>query len=73
LTKGFSVAECAAIRRLSPVTILEQACQAARAAHEVPLEPFREFPFEDCHLELLDELKRRVLWDGNPTEEQQVF
>lgn len=62
LEKGFSVAECAEIRRLGAAEILEHALAAAQSGRRFPSAPFKAFPFDPALdaalarlLELLDE------------------
>lgn len=45
LTSGFDVAECCAIRGLTPESVLEHALAAARSGWQVPIEPLKRFPF----------------------------
>ena len=57
LARGFDVAQCAAIRRLSADTILAHAVAAAGAGRNVPWDPFDAFPFPAAHCRQLEELR----------------
>ncbi|QDU61402.1 ATP-dependent DNA helicase RecQ [Planctomycetes bacterium Pan216] len=58
LEAGFSISECALIRRMTADRVLADALRAARRGVGVPWEPFEDYPFESDLMAQVEELRR---------------